>query len=104
MDAGSAGNVDDGARLAVLDPEVRCRCSDQLEGCGAVEGEDGVPLLIGSLGPWSAPGTMIALRTQWSNLVNHTVPSEAGVVDNDVDLALAKLCRLLHKLTKVIVI
>ena len=69
-----------------------------------MQGKDGVPLLIGSLGPWSAPGTMIALRTQWSNLVNHTVPSEAGVVDNDVDLALAKLCRLLHKLTKVIVI
>lgn len=50
MDAGSAGDVDDGARLAVFDPEVRCGCSDQLEGCRAVEGEDGVPLLIGGLG------------------------------------------------------
>lgn len=47
---------------------------------------------------------MIALRTNWSNLVNHTVPSEAGVVDNNVDLALAKLGRLLHKLAKVVVI
>lgn len=49
MDAGSAGDVDDGARLAVLDPEVGRRCSDQLEGCRAVEGEDGVPLLVGGL-------------------------------------------------------
>lgn len=34
-------------------------------------------------------------------LMDHTVPSEAGVVDYDVDVALSKLCCFLNKLVDV---
>lgn len=34
-------------------------------------------------------------------LVDHPIPSEAGVVDYDVDLALSKLCGFLHELVNV---
>jgi hypothetical protein len=43
------GDVDDVSWFAVLDAEVWCRGADQLEGCTAVEGDDGVPLLVGGL-------------------------------------------------------
>lgn len=47
--ARGAGDVDDGAGLAVLDAEVGCGGTDELEGGGAVEREDCVPLLVGRL-------------------------------------------------------
>lgn len=49
MNAGGRGNVDDAAWLAVLDTEVRSSCADELEGCRAVQRDDGVPLLVGDL-------------------------------------------------------
>jgi hypothetical protein len=36
--------------------------------------------------------------------VNHTVPSIPSVVDDDVDLAVAELCSLLHKRVEVLVV
>jgi hypothetical protein len=50
-----------------------------------VDSQHGVPLLVG-------------------HLVNNTIPGEAGVVDNDVNLAVAKLCGLLDKIGKVCVV
>ena len=64
-------DVDDAARLAVLDAEVGRRGAHEVEGRGAVQRDDGVPLLVG-------------------HLVDHAVPGVAGVVDNDVDLAVAE--------------
>lgn len=43
------GDVDDVARLAVLDAEVGRRGADELEGGRVMEGDDGVPLLVGRL-------------------------------------------------------
>jgi len=57
--------------------------ANELEGRGAVKGDDRVPLLVG-------------------RLVNDTVPCESGVVDNNMDLAIAKLCRLLYQLLNVL--
>lgn len=73
MDAGRGGDVDDAAGGAVLHSEVRGCGTDELEGRGAVQGDDGVPLLVG-------------------HLVDHAVPGIARVVDDDVDLAVAKVC------------
>lgn len=36
--------------------------------------------------------------------MNDTIPSVAGVVHNDIDLAIAKLRRLLNKLVDVLII
>ena len=66
------GDVDDAAGLAVLDAEVRSGGADEVEGRGAVQTDNGVPLLV-------------------RRLVNDAVPRVAGIVDNDVDLAVAKL-------------
>lgn len=73
-----ARDIDDDSLLAILDPEVGRSLPDQPEGGGVVDGEDSVPLLVG-------------------NLVDDAVPRVAGVVDNDVDLAVAKLRRLGHQ-------
>lgn len=73
-----AADVDDTTVLAILDPEVRGRLSDQSEGCRVVHINDRVPLLVG-------------------DLVNHPVPGVPGVIDDDVDLATSKLGRLVHQ-------
>jgi len=75
-------DVDDVARLAVLDAEVGRRRADQLERRAAVQVDDRVPLLVGCA-------------------VDHSVPREACVVHDDVDLAVAELCRLLDQLVDV---
>jgi hypothetical protein len=64
-------NIHDIPGLAVLDAKVWCCCAYDLEGCGRVQVDDGVPLLV-------------------RHLVDHAVPRVAGVVDDDVDLAVAE--------------
>lgn len=49
VDAGSGGDVHNAAWLAILDTEVGRSSTDELEGRGAVQGDDGVPLLVGDL-------------------------------------------------------
>jgi hypothetical protein len=71
-------DVDDVARLAVLDAEVRRRSAHDLEGRGSVQVDNGMPLLV-------------------CHLVDDAVPCVARVVDNDVDLAVAKLRCLLNQ-------
>ena len=71
MDTGRRRNVDDVARLPVLDTEVGRRSADQVEWRSAMKSNDRVPLFVG-------------------HLVNYAVPRVACVVDNDVNLAIAK--------------
>jgi hypothetical protein len=73
-----ARDIDDDSLLAILDPEVGRSLSNQPEGGGVVDGEDGVPLLVG-------------------DLVDDAVPRVPGVVDDDMDLAIAKLRSLGHQ-------
>lgn len=49
VDARGGGDVDDHARLTVLDAEVGSGGADQAERRGAVQADDGVPLLVGDL-------------------------------------------------------
>ena len=74
MRAGRAGDVDDTSWLPVFDTEVGGQLAHEAERSGVVYGEDGVPLLI-------------------RHLVDHAVPRETRVVDEDVDLAIAEVCR-----------
>lgn len=78
VDARRRGDGDDAARGAVADTEVGGRGADEGEGRGAVQRDDGVPLLV-------------------RHLVDHAVPRVAGVVDDDVDLAVAELGGLFHE-------
>lgn len=72
MQSACAGDVDNVSGLAVLDPKVR-RCSAyNLEWRGCVQVDNGVPLLVG-------------------HLVDHAIPCVACIVDDDVDLAVAKV-------------
>lgn len=72
MHARRRRDVDNAPRSSVLHAEVRSRGADEGEGCGAVQGDDGIPLLV-------------------RHLVDDAVPSVAGVVDDDVDLSIAKV-------------
>ena len=74
-----AADVDDTPWLSVLDAEERRRRPHQLERGRVVQGEDGLPLLVG-------------------HFVDDCVPCEPGIVDDDVDLAATKFCALLHQL------
>lgn len=47
--AGGRGDVDDAARFVVFDAEIGGGFADELEGGGAVESDDVVPLLVGHL-------------------------------------------------------
>lgn len=76
--AACARDIDDASLLTVFDSEIRCGLSDQPEGSSVVDCEDGIPLLVG-------------------DLVDHTVPCVAGIVDQDVNLAIAKLGRFGHQ-------
>lgn len=100
MDARGGGDVDNAAWLAVFDTEVGGRSTNELEGCGAVQGNDGVPLLVGDL----VDHTCVVERYQClsttifygiSGSCALTIPCKASVVDDDVNLAIAKLCRSL---------
>jgi hypothetical protein len=71
-------DVDDVPWLAVLDAEVWRRSAHNLERRGSVQVDDGVPLLV-------------------RHFVDHAVPCVARVIDDDVDLAVAKLRRLLNE-------
>jgi hypothetical protein len=59
VNARGRGDVDDAARFAVLDAEVRSGIADEFEGCGSVKSEDGVPLLVGGLGEESVTSSDI---------------------------------------------
>ena len=75
VQAACARDVDNVPGLAVLDPEIR-RCSaHNLEGRCSVQVDNRLPLLV-------------------RHLVDDAVPCVARIVDNDVDLASAKLGRL----------
>ena len=67
-----ARNIDDHPLFTILDPEVWRSLPDQPERGGIVNGDDSVPLLVCSL-------------------VNNAVPSVTSIVDDNVDLAIAKL-------------
>lgn len=46
-----------------------------------------------------------SVRELWpAYLMYHTVPGEAGIVDNDMYLAAAEFCRLLYQLIDVVAI
>ena len=70
-----AADVDNVPRLSVLDTEVGRRSPHNLERCCSVEVDNRVPLLV-------------------RHLVNDAVPCVACIVDDDVNLAVAKVCRL----------
>lgn len=72
MHTRSRRDVDNAAWSPIFHAEVRSRGADEGEGCGAVQGDDGVPLLV-------------------RHLVNDAVPGIPGVVDDDIDLAITKL-------------
>ena len=78
MYAARTRDVDDVPGFAILDPKVQCRSSHNLERCGCVQVDDGVPLLVG-------------------HLVYNTVPCVSSIVDNNMDLATAKLCRFCNE-------
>jgi hypothetical protein len=110
---GGGGDVDDVARLAVLDAEVGGGSADELEGGGVVDREHGLPLLVGHLAHVSAclwlllPSIDVAPRAAvyWrAYLVDNSVPSEASVVHDDMNFAISKLCRLLHQVLQVVLI
>lgn len=65
-----------------------------------MEGNNRIPLLVCGLQDISMASTF--LRNPY--LVNDTIPGEASVVDDDVNLAIAKFCRLLHQLLDVCVV
>lgn len=73
--------IDYTARLT-FDTEIwGCR-SYELEWCGVMQSKDRLPLLVG-------------------RLVNHSIPSVARIVHNDVDLAIAEISCLLDQLVNV---
>ena len=78
MGAGCGGNVDDAAWFTILDTEVWGSLSDQPERSGVVHRENGIPLLIG-------------------DFMDDTIPGITGIVDNDMNLSISKLCRLLDQ-------
>jgi hypothetical protein len=78
-------DVDDTPRFSILDPEVRCCGANDLEGCRRVQVDNGMPLLVG-------------------HLVDYAVPCISSIVDNDVDLAAAKLSRLGYESLNVVVV
>lgn len=78
VNARGTRDIDNGSGLAVFDPEVRRRRTDELEGSFGMEVHNGVPLLV-------------------AHLVDDTVVCVAGIVDNDVNLAPTKLGRLLDQ-------
>lgn len=78
IDAARARNVDDVPRLTVLDSKVWRRCPHQPEGRCAVQVQDCIPLLV-------------------RHLVYYAVPSEASIIDYDVDLPIAELGRFLDE-------
>lgn len=78
-------DIDDGARLAIFDAEVGRGGADELKGRCAVQGNNSIPLLVG-------------------RLVDYAVPGEAGIVDNDVDLAATKVCGFLHEVFDVLIV
>ena len=71
--------------LAILDAEKRRRLTDNLERRRRMQIDNGMPLLV-------------------RHLVNHAVPRVPRVVDEDVDLATAKLSRLVHERLDVVVV
>jgi hypothetical protein len=73
-----ARDVDNVPRLAVLDAEVRRRLAHNLERRRRVQVDNRVPLLV-------------------RHLVDDAVPCVAGIVDDDVDLAVAKVGRFLDE-------
>ena len=70
--AGGTGDLDDAARLAVFDAEVGRGFAHEAEGRRVVHVDHGAELLV-------------------ARLVDHAVPRVAGVVDDDVDLAVAEV-------------
>lgn len=63
VEAGGGGDVDDVSGLAVFDAEVGGGVADELEGCGAVEGDDCFPLLVcGLCRTWCVSCLLLARR------------------------------------------
>ena len=71
-------NIHNDSILSIFHPKVRRRRPDDLERSSAVQVHDGVPLLV-------------------RHLVDHPVPRVPRIVDDDVDLAVAKLCGFLDE-------
>lgn len=84
MQTTRARDVDDVPGLSILDPEVRCCGSNDLERRGTVQVDNGVPLLV-------------------RHLVNDTIPCVSRVVDNDVNLAASEICGFLDEFSDVVV-
>lgn len=106
MQSGRRGDVDDGPGLAVLNAEVWCGGTGDLEGRTTVQGKNRVPLLVGCL----RKVRLVSNLCTWPstncgpNLVENTVPGETCIVDNDVDLAIAELGRALDQLVDICVV
>jgi hypothetical protein len=75
IDTTRARDVNDVPRLAILYTEIWRRSPDNLEWRSRMQIDNGVPLLV-------------------RHLVNDTVPSVSGIVDDNVDLAIAEFCCL----------
>lgn len=82
MDSARTADIDDTPTFTVLDAEVRRRGAYELERSGVVQREDGIPLFI-------------------RHLMNHAIPSESRIIDNDMDLASAELGCFLDELVNV---
>ena len=74
--------IDDASRLTILDPKIRSRSSNESERRCRMNAQDCVPLLV-------------------SHFMNHTVPSKACVVHNDVKLASSELSSFLYEVIDV---
>jgi len=103
MKTAGGRDVDDVARLAIFDAEIRRSCSDELEWGSAVKSDNGVPLLVSGLCKtlaWSLPRR----KAQLANLMDDSVPCESGIVHNDMDLAIPELCRFFQKFRNILVV
>lgn len=78
MCARCAANIDNRPSFAILQSEERSSSSNESEWGGIVHGDNRIPLLIG-------------------HFVDNTVPGEACIIYNNVDLSVAKLCCLFDK-------
>ena len=98
VDATCAADVDYISGLSVLDAEVWGRGSDELEGCSVMQRDDCVPLFVCHLNAFRIKYRSSVLRYLITDFMDHSVPGEAGIVDNDVYLAITEFSGLLHEL------
>lgn len=78
VDTTLAADIDDTSRRSISDPEIRRSGLYDVEGCSAMYREHRLPLFR-------------------RRLVHHGIPSEARIIDDNINLAVAEVCRLLDE-------